>query len=164
MDDNFSDDLFHGPDRANPDRIWEAMMRVRGGSAARPNFILDWIQEVGAGEAFWPIVSRAWSGFDRIPHEEFAEWFHVFRRWRPKVEGLPRRMKVYRGQDASAPMGLSWTRSRKVAEEFARGHRLYFNPNPVVHELVITPGKVAFLCDDRDEEEVVLRAIPAAPV
>jgi hypothetical protein len=157
-------DLFDGPDRANPDRIWDAMMQVRGGSGARPGFILHWIEEVGAGAAFWPIVSRAWSGFDRIPHEEFAEWFHIFRRWRPKVEGLPRRMTVYRGQDANAPLGLSWTRNRKVAEEFARGHRIYFNPNPIVHEIVITPGKVAFICNDRDEEEIVLRAIPAAPV
>ncbi|WP_299850579.1 hypothetical protein [uncultured Roseovarius sp.] len=154
------EDLFSGPDRENPDRIWEAMMRVRGGSAARANFVLHWIEEVGAAAAFWPIVSRAWSGFDRIPHEEFAYWFHVYRRSVPKVEGLPRRMTVYRGQDASAPLGLSWTRSRTVAEAFARGHRIYFNPNPIVHERVITPGKVAFTCDDCEESEIVLIAIP----
>ena len=69
-------------------------------------------------------------------------------------------MKVYRGQEADAKLGLSWTTELSVAKEFARrdeGVR-----NPVILEMWTTPSTVAFLCNDREVEEVVLRAIPAS--
>ena len=156
--DDFNDLMF-GPDRANPDAICEFIRGVPD-TYERPHLFLNWAEEVGAGIAFWPIITRLWPRFDGIPHEKFAELFHIFWRWRPPITGLPKRLKVWRGQEADEKLGLSWTTDIIVAKEFAgREGRAR---NPVLLEMWVTPTKVAFLSNDREEEEVVLRAIPAS--
>lgn len=133
-----------------------------GGSAQRPWLVLDWCAGLGDGDgpAFWQVILGAWTTFDRIPHEEFAAQFARFAGAAPPEPGLPERVTVYRGQDDSAPLGLSWTLSWDVAEGFARGHRNIRNPDPVVLALEVTRREVAFLAHDREEQEVVLLAIP----
>ena len=64
MDDDFNDLIF-GPDRANPDAICEFILGPGGGdSYERSAFFLHWVDEVGAGIAFWPILARLWPRFD----------------------------------------------------------------------------------------------------
>lgn len=111
------------------------------------------------GALFWEVVTRAWSGFDAIPHEDFADLFKRFVDTSPSNE-LPANLTVYRGQDADAPKGLSWTLDRKVAATFARGHRNIRNPSPTIIEMEIEPEHIAFVCKDRDEAEVVLLHLP----
>ena len=131
-----------------------------GGSAERPWKVLEWANTC-SGKAFWAVVLREWSTFDRIPHVEFATMFTKFADHAPPKPDLPVRMTVYRGQSASAPKGLSWTRDRSVAEGFAHGHRNIRVPDPVVLEMEVTPAQVAFYTNARKEREVVLLSIPA---
>lgn len=131
-----------------------------GGSAERPWKVLEWAENA-TGRAFWAVILREWTGFDRIPHPEFAAKFARFADHAPPKTKLPDRMTVYRGQSASAPKGLSWTLDRKVAEGFARGHRNIRVPDPVVLEMEVTPDLVAFYTNARKEREVVLLAIPS---
>ena len=128
---------------ADPDTFLNHLFGPKGGgSAERPWLVLDWCAALGEGDgpAFWQVILRAWTTFDRIPHEE--------------------PVTVYRGQDDSAPLGLSWTLSWDVAQDFARGHRNIFNPDPVVLALDVWSSEVAFYTNDREEQEVVLLAIP----
>ncbi len=131
-----------------------------GGSVQRPWKVLAWA-ETASGRAFWSVTVRAWTTFDRIPHPEFAAVFARFAEHAPPKQRLPERVTVYRGQSASAPMGLSWTRDRRVAEGFARGHRNIRVPDPVVLEMEVTPAQVAFCTNARKEREVVLMAVPS---
>lgn len=95
-----------------------------GDSTQRPHLIVAWPNGLSDndGALFWEVVTRAWSGFDAIAHEDFADLFERFATSTPRSD-LPASLTVYRGQDADAPKGLSWTLERKVAAEFARGHR-----------------------------------------
>ena len=62
---------------------------------------------------------------------------------------------VYRGQDADAPVGLSWTTDRAVAEKFARGHRGLWNERPTVLTGEVCKRDVAAFYTGRKESEVV---------
>jgi hypothetical protein len=107
------------------------------------------------------------AAFDAIPHMIYG---FSFARWksewaadctanddRATFDALPLvGIHVYRGQDQSASVGLSWTSDRKVAEGFARGHRGMYNPKPVILERVIGKKDIAFTQTDREEAEVVL--------
>lgn len=132
-----------------------------GDSAQRPHLVVAWASGLSDndGALFWEVVTRAWSGFDAIPHEDFADLFERFATSVPSNE-LSASLTVYRGQDADAPKGLSWTIDRKVAAEFARGHRNIRNPWPTIIEMDIEPVHVAFVCHDRDEAEIVLLYLP----
>lgn len=148
---------------ADPDAFLNHLFGPEGGgSAQRPWVVLDWCATLGAddGRAFWQVILGAWSMFDRIPHEEFAAQFARFASNAPPKPDLPGQLTVYRGQDDSAPLGLSWTLSRDVAEGFARGHRNIRNPDPVVLALDVSLSEVAFFTNDREEQEVVLLAMP----
>lgn len=132
-----------------------------GGSEHRPWKVLEWANTC-SGKAFWAVVLREWTTFDRIPHAEFAAMFTKFADHAPPKPDLPERVTVYRGQSASAPKGLSWTLDRAQAEAFARGRRRLHDPaTRVVLELEVTPAQVAFYTNARKEREVVLLAIPA---
>ena len=132
-----------------------------GGSEQRPWKVLAWA-ETASGRAFWAVVLREWSTFDRIPHAEFAAMFTKFADHAPPKPDLPERMTVFRGQSASAPKGLSWTLDRAQAAAFARGRRRLHDPaTRVVLELEVTRDQVAFYTNARKEREVVLLAIPA---
>jgi hypothetical protein len=132
-----------------------------GGSTARPYACLGWAWGLPdtAGEEFWHVVTTAWSGFDRIPHRAFEEQFTRFADSRPPCT-VPQRMTVYRGQGELSILGLSWTLDRTVAERFARGHRGINSIRPYVFEMEVMRDQVAFRCDDREEQEIVLRQLP----
>lgn len=132
-----------------------------GNSTERPWIVLGWASrlEWTKGKIFWEVMNEAWPSFDLIPHKEFEKVFRRFKLYAPR-EGIPPRVTVYRGQSKNSPLGLSWTTSRAVAESFARGHRGLKNPNPVVYSLEVTRIQIAFLCNDREESEVVLFNIP----
>lgn len=132
-----------------------------GNSAQRPHLVVAWANDLADddGPLFWEVVTTAWSGFDLIPHKGFADLFHRFASSVPPCE-VDQQVTVYRGQDADADKGLSWTRDRKVAEAFAHGHRGLKNPSPMIFEMKIEPEQIAFVCHDRDEAEVVLRRLP----
>ena len=135
-------------------------------STQRPAAFLQWanaaIRAQGLANAaprIWADMLQEWSGFDRIDHARFESLLHRLRRHRPSVIGaaLPGQpLKVYRGQAGSAPIGLSWTRSTEVANAFARGHRMIPVPNAVVLMREVAPTDIAFVVDDRREQEVVL--------
>ena len=148
-----------GPMR-DPDGVI-AFVGKHGSSARRPLLVSEWAFQLPpeCGEAFWQVVTACWDGFDRIPHVDYEKLFEMFSDRVPPCD-VPESLTVYRGQDADAEKGLSWTRDRKVAEAFAHGHRGLNNPNPVVLEMEVFRGDVAFTCEERDEAEVVLMRIP----
>ena len=56
------------------------------GSHVRPSKVLSWINEVELdlgenemAEVFWPTMMRYWSGFDLIPHDDYAVLFWRYR-------------------------------------------------------------------------------------
>ena len=132
-----------------------------GSSSERPWIALEWASRLKwtEGKAFWEVMNEAWPSFDLIPHKAFEKAFRHFKLYAPR-EGIPPRVTVYRGQSKDSPLGLSWTTSRAVAESFAHGHRGIRTPNPVIYSLEVTRKQIAFLCDDREESEVVLFNIP----
>ena len=143
--------------------IWK-----RYNSVERPRALLDWLSrhrnahthEDHIGPLFWALTREWWSSFDRIDHRRFAAVFYGLRSyWEPQPEWhrLPERFTIWRGHDKSCVhLGLSWTRDRAVAESFAVGHRLIFNPTPTILEAEIARQDVALVFDNRKESEVVL--------
>ena len=120
---------------------------------------------------FWRVVSEHWSAFDLIPYEEFEREFARYkRRWNPSFmshesrlvfESIPASVRVFRGGNGeSAVRGLSFSLNRRVAEGFAEGHRGIRYPDPRVFEMTVSRDEIAFVCNDRDELEVVLFNIP----
>lgn len=112
------------------------------------------------------MVAAEWAGFDCIPYADFATAFAEMRRdWTPDImstddrsqyDALPPVLTVYRGQDASRRLGLSWSLCRDTAVGFAIGHREIWHPNPVLTTRRIQKSKIAFFTDERKEKEVVL--------
>jgi hypothetical protein len=133
-------------------------------SERRPRVFLNLIS-VADGPFFWRAVGRHWSGFDLIPHREFARLFKRHRAtWSPKVlrpndldfyEPLPETVQVFRGQ-TNGPVGLSWTTNCDCAEDFARGHRGIRVKEPVVIGATIRKADIALVQTDRMENEVVI--------
>jgi len=125
--------------------------------------LIDAYEDEQAASIFWPVVADVWNSFDKIDHAKYSRLFQRFKRWRPPkfVRDLPSSsFTIYRGQSDLAPLGLSWTTKKEVAEEFAAGHRGMRLKEPVIFERVIFSDQVAFRADDRDEAEVVLFKVP----
>jgi hypothetical protein len=133
-----------------------------GGSHIRPQHVLRFVTDIPneAGETFWQVITETWSDFDLIPHAEFEIQFARFSATAPGV-GDSQRLCLFRGQDAGAPIGLSWTSCAEVAARFAHGHRGMFNKEPVILKILAEPRDIAFTCDDREESEFVLLSRPA---
>lgn len=159
------------PREAVLDPITEHLMRWCN-SAQRPHALLRLLAEQSPddGLRFWRLVAEGWSTFDLIPHRVYTAAFRRYRpRWSPKVmapsdlsfyEALPAELTIHRGQDASAPIGLSWTLDREVATGFARGHRGIRNPSPALLTVTVQKNTVALAFAQRSESEVVLFAPP----
>ena len=132
-----------------------------GGSAERPYLFLRWACKIPflEGRIFWEALQDVWSGFDRIPHQDFSFAFRHFKILAPR-EGIPTKAIIYRGQSKRAPLGLSWTTCRDVAASFAEGHRGIKNPEPVIYSMEVTAKQIAFVTNDREESEIVLFSIP----
>ena len=167
--------LFDAPE--NMEMLTECLLSEKNsGSDARPEALLRLHSEIfprknkKAGQAFWRWVACEWEGFDAIPHELYEDCFLFWAKyWSPNCmnpedldafKSLPNEFTLYRGADEFAPLGLSWTLDRRVAESFSRGHRGSLNQNPVVLEANVTRNAVAFLQTSRQEAEVVLFSLP----
>jgi hypothetical protein len=156
---------------ADPAAVPYFLLRWHG-SEKRPLAFLDIVAAMPEceGAEFWRLVAACWPGFDLIPHREFAVAFRRHRSaWTPDAmtgedraafDALPPHLTIYRGQDAGAPLGLSWTLSHDVAEGFARGHRGIRHRSPAICTARVRRSSVAFMCTDRDEAEVVLFRAP----
>ncbi len=156
----------------DPSRIPGFLYRWAG-SEERPHAFLGLYGAIGGGDGagFWCMVAALWSGFDAIPQRAFAAAFRRYRAaWTPAgmdaqdraaFDALPPLVRIYRGQDADAPLGLAWTLRWEVAEEFAQGHRGIRHRRPAVLTAKVRRSSVAFMCTDRDEAEVVLFRPPA---
>jgi hypothetical protein len=139
-------------------------------STRRPHELLDYCADVDPAVA-WRAIHEWWTACDAIPHDGFADLFTRHRRgWRPDYLGeedrafydsLPDRLTVYRGQCASKPIGLSWTRDKATALEFARGHRGIRNERPVVYAARIRKTQIAGAYTARKEAEVVTFSTPS---
>ena len=132
--------------------------QVGGSSIQRPNVVADWAWSLGEkdGPLFWEVIISVWSSFDLIPHFDFEQLFDRFRHSVPNVD-LPTKFTAYRGQkDGGEANGLSWSLNRDVAVKFSKGTRGETAPNPIVFEREVWASDVAFYCNDRNEEEVVL--------
>lgn len=71
---------------------------------------------------------------------------------------LPRgaRLRVYRGQDGDAPLGIAWTTDRAVAEKFARGAATrQGNRGGSIIEATIPRNLVLAYVTGRNEDEVI---------
>ncbi|MDE4303655.1 hypothetical protein PXK30_09440 [Phaeobacter gallaeciensis] len=75
---------------------------------------------------------------------------------RKKFDALPDQIMVWRGSDESTIKGACWSLDRKVAEKFARGHRMMCNPRPTLARAVVSKWDVLFFFTDRNESEVLL--------
>lgn len=71
-------------------------------------------------------------------------------------ESLPQYIRIYRGCTPSRIYGFSWTTDRKVAEEFARGHRGVSIPDAVIATLRIPKDLLLGFYNDRKESEVFI--------
>jgi hypothetical protein len=145
-----------------PQEFLDWLFGPQGGSSdKRPWHVLDWARSLSdqEGSAFWAVIEGSWDMFDLIPHTEFSAQFTRFSGTAPG-SSLTKPVRLYRGQDASDTLGLSWTTSLKSAAGFARGHRGLYNTDPVVFTHIVTPDRVAFTCDERGEQEYVLLSIP----
>jgi hypothetical protein len=142
-------------------------------SYQRPRAVLAWAElhlltgSPGFGPAFWRLVADEWSGFDAIPHDDFAEMFSALchaHSWelmpeadREFFNALPEAVTVYRGGNAdTVAEGLSWTLDEKVAAGFARGHRGMLNKCPVILRGIVRKVDVALAVTDRSESEIVV--------
>ncbi len=140
-----------------------------GGSTERPWLVLDLVDRMSPS-VFWRVIHREWCGFDRIPHQQYAVCFSMFRPyWQAEFmltedaaqyEKLPDEIRIYRGQSIADPIGLSWTLEKTVAECFARGHRGLLVSNPVILEATVAKTDVAGFYQERQESEIVLFAAP----
>jgi hypothetical protein len=107
----------------------------------------------------WRLVAAEWAGFDCIPYADFATAFAEMRReWTPDImstddrshyDALSPVLTVYRGQDASRRLGLSWSLRRDTAVGFAIGHRGIWHTNPVITRRRIQKSKIAFFVSAR---------------
>ena len=144
-----------------------------GGSHERPRIFLDWALTVKPPhDLFWRFLQLEWSGFDAIPHKEYAKLLQSYGTkvkrggWtRERADDdpwhdLPDTFEIYRGQSGLHQMGLSWTRDYDTAAMFAHGHRGLRRKVPAIEIMTITKAKVCMVHDDRDESEIVLWRIP----
>jgi hypothetical protein len=143
-------------------------------SAERPPATVQLLTDLDLPpEAAWRVIHNQWSIFDAIPHRAFQSIFAHFREgWsadylseddRALYDALPERFTVYRGQDANAPVGLSWAIHRDVAAGFARGHRGLHNERPVIITAEVAKLNVAGVYADRQEGEIVLFSTATRP-
>jgi hypothetical protein len=115
-------------------------------------------------EIFWPVFCDFWSMCD-------ATWWHqpllifILRQQAPAIlsdaeqkifDALPDPVPVFRGCSRARIGGVSWTTERRIAEQFARGHRGIPVPDPVVVTGMIGKRDIFVTHANRNEHEVIL--------
>ncbi len=170
-DDGYSDALTALLASSSTSLIPDFLFRWHG-SEERPGELLALLRLMAPddGALFWQMVAEHWCSFDLIPHRAYAAVFRRHRAaWSPDAmqgddraafDALPAVVTAFRGQDADAPLGLSWTLRRDVAEGFAMGHRGRRPTTPTVFKASIKKSAVALACEERQEAEIVLFAPP----
>jgi hypothetical protein len=116
-------------------------------------------------EVFWPIFVAQWPRCDAA-----FDWSDLlvmmFRRVGPCPlkhvkdanfwSSLPAKVTVYRGASRSRiDDAISWTTSKRVAGQFARGHRFITVPDPVIATATITKANIWLATNERNESEVL---------
>lgn len=76
-------------------------------------------------------------------------------------EQLPAKsIRIFRGQDLSVSIGLSWTTDRSVAGKFAGPQRFQVKLRPGVLTALVDKTDIAFVLMERQESEVTLFRVP----
>lgn len=136
------------------------------GSADRINGFFEFAYYINTKGKFWEVFCEQWCEFDDtwdfrskillhlIKNQSFTrnaprEFANHFRTFKPGV-------KLYRGCSRERIMGLSWTRDKKTAAEFARGHRGIATPDPVLAEITLREGLALAAIHEREEDEMLL--------
>lgn len=120
-------------------------------------------------DIFWPVFLSAWSRCD-------ATWparnllVDVLRKQSRKMparkfyspaarqffDGLPDRVKIWRGCSRARVRGVAWTVDYPTAARFANGHRGIAVPDPVIAEAMIAKRDALAVFVDRNECELVI--------
>jgi hypothetical protein len=80
----------------------------------------------------------------------------IYSRRRRFFGTLPDNITVYRGATQSRIKGaFSWTADKKIACDFARGHRGIYVSGAVVATAFVNRGEVFWATDERHEREVI---------
>jgi hypothetical protein len=139
-------------------------------SSERPHVFLNIVLRRLVGEVpaatQWRLFHQEWPAFDAVPHGAIGFWMECIRdAWDARLmhsinkdayDSLDKTMTVYRGQCATAPLGLSWTLDMQVAEGFACGHRNTLNARPSLLRGEVRKRDIAGVFQDREEREVVV--------
>ena len=97
-------------------------------------------------EEIRPILQSSidWMTIDgQLPHEP---WF----------DALPSRFRVYRGCNANAVNGFSWSIDREVALTFAGGHRGLHLSHPVLSSGMVRKNSILMTIGDQHEREILV--------
>lgn len=139
-------------------------------STTRLDAFLNWATWERSGEEFWRAFHLAWTSADAtwscrdqlLERLEQERDFSEACEWLPDAESraffasLPPWLKVYRGCEMDRVMGLAWTTERRVALEFARGHRGMETPNPIIASASVAKSDIFAAHADRQEFEIVV--------
>ena len=116
--------------------------------------------------SFFKFLGEQWTSFDNL-FEFRYELVNLFVRNRQYTslmmddddlefyDSLPDVIKVYRGQDASNEVGLSWSTSKEVAHNFATMFARYRCKNPVLLSASIEKSQIFAVKVGRNESEVI---------
>lgn len=138
------------------------------GSQERTEPLLSAMQQMEPREAlelfaeWWPVCDDTFEFTESVVDTLMAtsydlDWRDVLTDDdRKKFDALPDQIMVWRGSDESTIKGACWSLDRAVAEKFARGHRMMWNPRPTLARAVVSKWDVLFFFTDRDESEVLL--------
>jgi hypothetical protein len=147
--------------------------RVRLGELLRtlaPN-LNDWsaLAHDAPPEIFWPVFMNEWSICDATweCHRALLRTLRWFARQQPAschftpeqsefYDALTPVVRVFRGGERDRIRGVSWTTSRNVAKNFARGLRGPAVQDPVIATAEIPKEHIFFVNLDRNESETVL--------
>ena len=97
----------------------------------------------------WPVCDDTWHLRDHVLDEMRARRQVHYRRKSLVV-------RCYRGCSFERAHGIAWTTDRKVAEEYARGHRQIRVPEPIIVQADIREHNIFVRSDERDESELIL--------
>lgn len=162
-------------DRASAERSWNLMSTGEWtferalsltGSYARMDFMMRAIEEgIVNIEDVYSQLPEIWPYADpddtdpRFLALWKAAWVANGNRYLRDGNALPRSatLHVYRGQMEDAPLGISWTLSKKVAERFARGAGMRVrNMGGIIYEADVQRRTVLAYLTRRREKEVII--------
>ena len=135
-------------------------------STGRLGLALDLLAHETSGEVFWTVLCATWCSSDNTwNHEQQLYALMILHsrtrhRYIPAAnrprDDWPKFIEVWRGCSRDHVMSVAWTLNKTVAEEYARGHRGIFMPNPVLAGAEIHKTAIYFVENEREEQEVVL--------